>query len=194
MALAGISIRKVLANWQGMQMKRAVTVLVIAVTASNLPLVASAERNIFSCDFTTQLGEQWRLVGGNWELEDGCLKQTDPRPADPSKAIVVIGDGDDVSTDVTVVAKLRLDSWKDGEWARAGISVCSDPTSGRGFNLVFHNGKLEFVHTLNGSGLATSRLMVSLLETYQTDEGTIRVPDVLKKYTGFGHITAKGGR
>ena len=45
--------------------------------------------------------------------------------------------------------------------------------------------KPEFAHTLNGSGLATSRLMVSLLENYQTDNGTIEVPEVLKKYTGF---------
>ena len=45
--------------------------------------------------------------------------------------------------------------------------------------------KPEFVHTLNGSGLATSRLMVSLLENYQTENGTIEVPEVLKKYTGF---------
>jgi seryl-tRNA synthetase len=44
--------------------------------------------------------------------------------------------------------------------------------------------KPEFVHTLNGSGLATSRLMVSLLETYQTDEGTIVVPKVLRPYMG----------
>jgi seryl-tRNA synthetase len=48
--------------------------------------------------------------------------------------------------------------------------------------------KPEFVHTLNGSGLATSRLMVSLLESYQTTEGTINVPEVLQKYTGFSEI------
>jgi len=48
--------------------------------------------------------------------------------------------------------------------------------------------KPEFVHTLNGSGLATSRLMVSLLETYQTAKGTIMVPEVLQKYTGFSEI------
>jgi len=48
--------------------------------------------------------------------------------------------------------------------------------------------KPEFVHTLNGSGLATSRLMVSLLETYQTTEGTIKVPEVLQKYTNFNII------
>jgi seryl-tRNA synthetase len=38
--------------------------------------------------------------------------------------------------------------------------------------------KPEFVHTLNGSGLATSRLMVSLIENYQTPEGKIIVPKV----------------
>lgn len=45
--------------------------------------------------------------------------------------------------------------------------------------------KMDFVHTLNGSGLATSRLMVSILENYQTPEGKIIVPKVLQKYTGF---------
>lgn len=44
--------------------------------------------------------------------------------------------------------------------------------------------KPQFVHTLNGSGLATSRLMVSLLENYQTDEGTVIVPEVLRPYMG----------
>ncbi len=43
----------------------------------------------------------------------------------------------------------------------------------------------EFIHTLNGSGLATSRLMVSILENYQTPEGKIIVPKALQKYTGF---------
>jgi seryl-tRNA synthetase len=48
--------------------------------------------------------------------------------------------------------------------------------------------KPEFVHTLNGSGLATSRLMVSILENYQTPEGKIIIPRVLQKYTGFNII------
>ncbi len=48
--------------------------------------------------------------------------------------------------------------------------------------------KPEFTHTLNGSGLATSRLMVSILENYQTPEGKIIVPKVLQKYTGFSVI------
>lgn len=48
--------------------------------------------------------------------------------------------------------------------------------------------KPEFVHTLNGSGLATSRLMVSLLEHYQTPDGKVQVPEVLRPYTGFDVI------
>ena len=46
-------------------------------------------------------------------------------------------------------------------------------------------GKAEFVHTLNGSGLATSRLMVALMENNQTEEGTIMVPKALVPYVGF---------
>ena len=42
--------------------------------------------------------------------------------------------------------------------------------------------KAEFVHTLNGSGLATPRLMVSLLETYQNKNGFINLPEPIKKY------------
>jgi seryl-tRNA synthetase len=45
--------------------------------------------------------------------------------------------------------------------------------------------KPEFVHTLNGSGLATSRLMVSILEHYQTADGKVVVPEALRPYTGF---------
>ncbi len=51
--------------------------------------------------------------------------------------------------------------------------------------------KSQFVHTLNGSGVATSRLMVSLLETYQTDEGSVIVPEVLHPYLDFRVIEKK---
>lgn len=42
--------------------------------------------------------------------------------------------------------------------------------------------KLEFVHTLNGSGLATPRLFVSLLETYQREDSSFKIPKVLQSY------------
>ena len=53
------------------------------------------------------------------------------------------------------------------------------------------DNKVNFVHTLNGSGVATPRLMIALLETCQTPEGTIIIPQVLQKYTGFNQIRTK---
>jgi seryl-tRNA synthetase len=50
------------------------------------------------------------------------------------------------------------------------------------------DGTIEYMHTLNASGLATSRLMVALVETYQQEDGSILVPDVLKKYIGVDKI------
>lgn len=44
------------------------------------------------------------------------------------------------------------------------------------------NGNIEFLNTLNGSGLATSRLMVALIETYQNENGSITIPDVLRPF------------
>ena len=45
-------------------------------------------------------------------------------------------------------------------------------------------GKLEFVHTLNGSGLATSRILPAIMEQYQRPDGSITVPEVLRKWVG----------
>ena len=49
-------------------------------------------------------------------------------------------------TGVVLTAKLRLDTWQDSDLARAGIGLCCDPQTGRGLNLVFHGGRLQFVH------------------------------------------------
>jgi seryl-tRNA synthetase len=46
------------------------------------------------------------------------------------------------------------------------------------------DGKTQFVHTLNGSGLATPRVLVALLETLQTADGGFRIPEVLQPYMG----------
>lgn len=53
------------------------------------------------------------------------------------------------------------------------------------------SGKVRFVHTLNGSGVATSRLMVALMESCQTDEGSIVVPEALHPYLDFRVISNK---
>ena len=51
------------------------------------------------------------------------------------------------------------------------------------------DSKLKYIHTLNASGLATSRLMVALLESYQQEDGSVVVPEVLRKYIGVDKIT-----
>ena len=85
--------------------------------------------------------------------------------------------------------KYDIEAWMPGQQRYRethSTSNCTDYQS-RGLEVKYRNNKnsLEFVHTLNGSGLATSRLMVSLLENNQTPEGKVIVPKVLQKYTGF---------
>lgn len=50
------------------------------------------------------------------------------------------------------------------------------------------NGKTQLAHTLNGSSLALPRILAAIIENYQTPEGKIVVPEVLRKYTGFDII------
>ena len=83
-----------------------------------------------------------------------------------------------------------IETWSPAEKKWLEASSCSnfEAFQARRANIRFRREetkKPEFVHTLNGSGLATSRLMVSILENYQTPEGKIIVPKVLQKYTGF---------
>lgn len=84
-----------------------------------------------------------------------------------------------------------IDVWSPAEEKWLEASSCSnfEDFQARRMNIRFRrssSAKPEFVHTLNGSGVATSRLMVALLENYQTDEGSVMIPEVLKQYTGFG--------
>jgi seryl-tRNA synthetase len=60
-------------------------------------------------------------------------------------------------------------------------------------NIRFKNTKTkknEYVHTLNGSGLATSRLVPAILEQFQNSDGSVRIPEVLQPLCGFSEITS----
>lgn len=46
------------------------------------------------------------------------------------------------------------------------------------------NGRTQYVHTLNGSGLAVGRTLVAVLENYQNADGSVTVPEVLRPYMG----------
>ncbi|MBU0957522.1 MAG: serine--tRNA ligase, partial [Nanoarchaeota archaeon] len=50
---------------------------------------------------------------------------------------------------------------------------------------------MKFTHTLNGSGLALTRLMIALIENNQQEDGSIKIPKALHKYTGFKEIKMK---
>jgi seryl-tRNA synthetase len=71
-----------------------------------------------------------------------------------------------------------------GEWLEvSSCSTCTDYQARRaGIRFRDKGGKPEFVHTLNGSGLALPRTMISVIENYQQSDGTIMVPDVLRPY------------
>lgn len=85
-------------------------------------------------------------------------------------------------------------SYAENKWLEtSSVSNCTDFQTRRAmvrYRKVLESNKTrtEFVHALNGSGLATSRLMVALLEAYQTESGNISVPEVLRSYTGFDVI------
>ncbi len=86
-----------------------------------------------------------------------------------------------------------IEVWSPAEKRWLEASSCSnfEDFQARRMNLRFRrssNSRPEYPHTLNGSGLATSRLMVALLENYQTDEGSVMVPEPLRRYTGFSII------
>ena len=77
----------------------------------------------------------------------------------------------------------------DGYKEVSSVSNARDYQARRGMMKVRReNGKTEFVHTLNGSGLATSRVLPALVEQNQLADGSVVVPEVLRKYVGVDII------
>ena len=85
-----------------------------------------------------------------------------------------------------------LEVWAPAEQRWLEVSSCTNFESfqSRRANIRYKDsaGKLDFVHTLNGSGLATSRIMVALLEQFQTKDGEVLIPECLQPYCGFDRI------
>ncbi|MEW6360312.1 MAG: serine--tRNA ligase [Planctomycetota bacterium] len=79
-----------------------------------------------------------------------------------------------------------IEIWAPGIERWLEISSCSNFTDfqARRANIRFRDedGKVKFIHTLNGSGVALARLVLVLVETYQREDGTIDVPEVLQPY------------
>jgi len=90
----------------------------------------------------------------------------------------------------TQTKKYDLEVWAAGQQKWLEVSSCSnfETFQARRMNIKFKSretGKQEFVHTLNGSGLALPRIVAAIIENNQTPEGKVIVPKVLQQYTKF---------
>jgi seryl-tRNA synthetase len=91
-----------------------------------------------------------------------------------------------------------LEVWLPGQQLYREISSCSnfEAFQARRANIRFKpggKGKTEFVHTLNGSGLAVGRTWLAILENYQQADGSVLIPDALRPYMGgLERITRQG--
>jgi seryl-tRNA synthetase len=88
-----------------------------------------------------------------------------------------------------------VEVWAAGcqEWLE--VSSCSNCTDfqARRANIRYRSAqgaRPEYLHTLNGSGLALPRVIIAIMENYQRKDGSIVIPEVLRPYTGFDLIPA----
>lgn len=85
-----------------------------------------------------------------------------------------------------------IEVWLPSENRFREISSCSNckDFQARRMNTRFKrkDGKIEYVHTLNGSGLAVGRTFAAILENYQNPDGSVTIPKALVRYTGFDRI------
>ncbi|MFA6864350.1 MAG: serine--tRNA ligase [Sphaerochaetaceae bacterium] len=94
--------------------------------------------------------------------------------------------------------KFDIEAWMpgrgdEGEYGEVtSTSNCTDYQS-RSLQIRYRDdeGKVQFVHMLNGTAVALSRAMVAILENYQTKDGSIKMPEALIPYTGFNEIEAR---
>lgn len=88
--------------------------------------------------------------------------------------------------------KYDLEAWMPGlnKWGEiTSTSNCTNYQSRRlGIKYRRKDGSTDFLHTLNGTAVASSRSIITLLELFQQEDGSVKVPKVLQEYTGFDEI------
>lgn len=92
------------------------------------------------------------------------------------------------------VRKFDLEAWMPGrgEWGEITSTSNTTDFQSRNLNIKFKNGEQSgYVHTINGTLCATSRAIIAILENFQQEDGSIKIPEVLQKYTGFSEIRKK---
>jgi seryl-tRNA synthetase len=89
-----------------------------------------------------------------------------------------------------------IEVWLPGQQLFREISSCSNFESfqARRANIRYRpegKNKTEFVHTLNGSGLAVGRTWVAIVENYQQADGSVLIPEALRSYMGTDRLTPR---
>lgn len=94
------------------------------------------------------------------------------------------------------VKKYDVELWVPGEEKYREISSASyfHDFQTRRFNIRYkdESGKMQFAHSLNCTAIPTPRILVSLIENFQTETGEIKIPEVLQKYMGGMEVIKKG--
>ena len=87
--------------------------------------------------------------------------------------------------------KFDIEVWMPGEDKYRETHSCSNCTDfqARRLNIRYKDkqGKIEFLHTLNGTAFS-ERPLIAILENYQQKDGSVKIPEILQKYTGFKEI------
>ena len=107
--------------------------------------------------------------------------------------VVVLSTGD---MSFTAAKTYDIEVWLPGQELFREISSCSNFESfqARRANIRYRpegKNKTEFVHTLNGSGLAVGRTWVAIVENYQQADGSVLIPEALRKYMGTDRLTPR---
>ena len=107
-----------------------------------------------------------------------------PRPAVSARVMLCTGDMGFASA-----TTYDIEVWLPSQKTYREISSCSNTEAfqARRANIKFRpdgKGKAEFVHTLNGSGLAVGRTLVAILENYQEKDGSVTIPEALRPFMG----------
>jgi seryl-tRNA synthetase len=109
---------------------------------------------------------------------------------------IVLSTGD---TGFAAAKTYDLEVWLPGQNAYKEISSCSNYEAFQARRAQIRakgaaKGKADFVHTLNGSGLAIGRTWLAIIENFQQEDGSIAIPKALQPYVGAERIERKDGR
>lgn len=99
--------------------------------------------------------------------------------------VINIGSGD---LGAPAAKKYDCEVWIPSQSRYRELTSCSNTTDFQarrgGIKYRTSDGKLEYMHTLNGTAMASTRTLIAILENYQTKDGQVRVPEVLKSFMG----------